>query len=363
MKGMKKMINFTVGPVQASERVRKIAKEQIPYFRTPEFSNIMLENEKLIKKFAGAEEDARAVFITGSGTASMEAAIINLFNEKDNVLIVNGGGFGQRFVNICKIHNIKYTEIKIPFGSTLTEEMLSNYENQQYTGFLVNIHETSIGEHYNIDLISDFCKRNNLFLLVDAISSFLADEINMKKSNIGAMITGSQKALSCAPGISIIVLSKEAINRVESNDPKCLYFDLKEALKNGERGQTPYTPAVGILLQINERLKEIEEKGGEEYEIKRVKDLAEYFREKIKDLPLDTVAPNPSNAVTVLHPHKNNAYEIFTILKDQYKIWVCPNGGDLKDKVFRVGHIGYLQKEDYDELLKALNELNDKGIL
>ena len=80
------MINFTVWPVQASERVREIAKEQIPYFRTPEFSKIMLENEELIKKFSGAEEDARTVFITGSGTASMEAAIMNLFDEKDNVL-------------------------------------------------------------------------------------------------------------------------------------------------------------------------------------------------------------------------------------------------------------------------------------
>lgn len=357
------MINFTVGPVQASEKVREIAREQIPYFRTPEFSKTMLENESLIKKFSGAEEDARVVFITGSGTASMEAAIMNFFDEKDNVLIVNGGSFGQRFVDLCKIHNVKYTEIKIPFGSTLTEEILSNYENKGYTGFLVNIHETSVGEHYNIDLISNFCKRNKLFLLVDAISSFLADEVNMKKSNIGAMITGSQKALACAPGISIIVLSKEAITRVESNNPRCLYFNLKDALKNGERGQTPYTPAVGILLQINERLKEIEENGGVECEIKRVKELAEYFREKIKDLPFDMVSTNPSNAVTVLHPHKNNAYEIFSILKDKYKIWVCPNGGDLKDKVFRVGHIGYLQKKDYDELLNALNELNNQGIL
>ena len=357
------MINFTVGPVQSSDEVRTIGKEQVPYFRTPEFSNIMLENEKLIKKFAGAKDDAKVVFITGSGTASMEASIINLFNESDKVLIINGGSFGQRFINLCKLHNIEYTEIKISLGNTLTEEMLKDYDNKGYTGFLVNIHETSVGEHYNLKLISDFCRRNNIFLLIDAISSFLADELNMQEYNIGAMITGYQKALACHAGILLIVLYKEAIDRVEKNDPKCMYFDLKEALKNGERGQTPFTPAVGILLQINVRLKEIEKNGGEKAEIKRVESLARYFRDNIKDLPLEIVSLNPSNAVTALHPLKNNASEIFTILKNEYNIWICPNGGELKEKIFRVGHIGYLTKDDYNILIDALKELNSKGIL
>lgn len=357
------MINFTVGPVQSDEEVRKIGSEQVPYFRTPEFSEIMLENEKLIKKFAGAKEDSRAIFITGSGTASMEAAVMNLFNENDNVLVVNGGSFGQRFVDLCNVHNIKHTEIKIAVGETVTEELLKKYDNAGYTGFLVNVHETSVGEHYNIELISDFCKRNNIFLLVDAISSFLADELDMEKLHVGAMITGSQKALACPPGISIIVVSKEAIDKIEKNDPKCMYFDLKNILKNGERGQTPFTPAVGILRQINARLREIEKNGGVESEIEKIKNLAEYFRQRIKDLPLDIIPPNPSNAVTALRPRKNNAYEIFTILKDEYHIWVCPNGGDLKDKIFRVGHIGYLKKEDYNKLIDALNELKDRGIL
>ena len=357
------MINFTVGPVQSDRIVREIGAEQVPYFRTPEFSKIMLENEELIKKFSGASEDSRVVFITGSGTASMEAAIMNLFDENDNILVVNGGSFGQRFVDLCIIHNIRHTEIKIPLGQTVTEEILEEYDNAGYTAFLINVHETSVGEHYDIKLISDFCKRNKLFLLVDAISSFLADELDMKDLNIGAMITGSQKALACPPGISIIVLSKEAIDKVEKNNPKCMYFDLKSMLKNGERGQTPFTPAVSILRQIHARLKEIDKNGGVKSEIHRIQELANYFRKQIQNLPLNIISPNPSNAVTALNPNKNNAYEIFTILKDEYNIWVCPNGGDLKDKVFRVGHIGCLTKQDYDVLIQALNELNNKGVL
>lgn len=96
------MINFAVGPVQMDEEIRALGAEEVPYFRTPEFSAIMKENERLMKQFTGAPEDARAVFLTGSGTAAMEAAVMNLFTECDRVLVVNGGSFGARFAKICE---------------------------------------------------------------------------------------------------------------------------------------------------------------------------------------------------------------------------------------------------------------------
>lgn len=262
------MLNFTVGPVMSDEKVRAIGAEQVPYFRTPEFSKIMLENEVLMKKFAKAADDARVVFITGSGTASMEATVMNVFDENDKVLVVNGGSFGHRFVELCEIHNIPYEEIKLEAGKALKKEQLNVYNGKGFTGFLVNVHETSTGVHYDIDMISEFCKKNGMFLVVDAISSFLADNFNMKELGVQVMITGSQKALACPPGISVIVLSHEAVERIEKHSVKCMYLDLKSALKNGERGQTPFTPAVGILRQINARLKEIDVAGGVEAETK-----------------------------------------------------------------------------------------------
>lgn len=356
------MLNFTVGPVQSSDEVRKIGSEQVPYFRTSEFSELMLENEKLIKKFAQAEEDSRVVFITGSGSASMEACVMHLLSEKDKALIINGGSFGQRFIDLCSLHKIDFEEIKLNVGQGVTKEDLEKYKNKGFTSLLVNYHETSTGELYDIKMISEFCKENNLFLIVDTISSFLADEFNMSELNVDAMITGSQKALACPPGISLIVLSKKAIERVNNNETKCMYLDLKNALKNGERGQTPFTPAVGILIQINERLKQIDRDGGVSESIKKTKMLADYFRNAIKDLPLQIVPDNCSNAVTAIHPMNENAYEIFEILKDKYNIWVCPNGGNLKDKIFRVGHIGHLTTEDYDKLINALIEMHGNGV-
>lgn len=357
------MINFTVGPVQSNDKVREIGSEQVPYFRTEEFSNIMLENERIMKKLANASETSKVVFITGSGTASMEATIINTLTKKDKAIVVNGGSFGHRFVELCDIHEIPYSEIKLEVGQPLTEENLKEYENKGYTAFIINIHETSTGVHYDIDMISEFCKRNNLFLIVDAISSFLADPFDMEELGVDVMITGSQKALACPPGISIIVLSEKALERIQSNEPKCMYLNLKSALEDAKRGQTPFTPAVGILRQINSRLNEIEKNGGVEYENNRIHNLALDFRNRIKGLSLELVTISPSNAVTSLHPVNVSAYDIFLELKNNYNIWICPNGGELKEKVFRVGHIGDLTVEDNIVLIEALKDMQKRGLL
>lgn len=353
------MINFTVGPVQSNDIVREIGAENVPYFRTAEFSAVMLENERLIKKFVNAPEGSKVVFATGSGTASMEASVMNVLTPNDRALVVNGGSFGARFCKICEIHEVPYEEIRLPVGHQLrAEDIETTAGDKRYTAFLVNKHETSTGVHYDMRLISDYCKQHGLLLLVDNISSFLCDEFDMSASVADVMITGSQKALACPPGVSIIVLSPRALERVMANDPKSMYFDLKDALANQERGQTPFTPAVQILLQINARLKAIEEAGGVASEVARCKALAADFRGKIKDLPLEIVSESLSNAVTPLHPTNGmSAYDIFLKLKDEYGIWICPNGGEFKDKIFRVGHMGNLTTADYDKLVSALKEI------
>lgn len=359
------MINFTVGPVQSSDAVRSIGGEQVPYFRTAEFSEIMFENERLVKKFANCTEDSRVVFMTCSGSGGMEATIMNCLNKKDKALVINGGSFGARFVELLQLHEIPYTEIKLEQGKALRPEHLAPYAGQGYTTFLIQKHETSTGVHYDMDLVSDFCKQNNLFLIVDAISSFLCDPFDMTSIGAGVMITGSQKALACAPGISIVALAPSALKRIDENKCCCQYLDFKLALKNMDRGQTPWTPAVSILRQINVRLKEIDSMGGAKAEIDRCADLARYFRDKLVEfnLPFEIVSESLSNAVTPLHPTTQSAYEIFLKIKDEYGMWICPNGGNMKDLIFRVGHIGYLQKKDYDKLIAAFLDLREKRFI
>jgi aspartate aminotransferase-like enzyme len=355
-------LNFTVGPVMSSDEVKEIGNCNTPYFRTPEFSAVMLENERMIKEMAGADDTAKVVFITGSGTASMEAVIMNTLTSQDKALVVKGGSFGARFSQLCEIHEIPHTDIVLESGKALHKEDLVPYEGKDYTAFIVNLGETSTGVLYDLALISDFCRRNGLFLIVDAISAFLADPIDMKGSGIDVMITGSQKALAVPPGISVIILAEKALERVSSTPCKCMYLDLKDALHNMERGQTPFTPAVTILLQINQRLRQIEENGGAKSENERIAELAGDFRAKIADMPFDLYAETPSNAVTALKSRNHSAKEIFRLLKDEYGIWICPNGGDLADEVFRVGHLGNLTIEDNDTLIKALNDLKAREV-
>lgn len=361
------MINFTVGPVQMDKETREIGKNQIPYFRTPEFSAVMKENEKLLCAFFEAPENSRVVFMTGSGTASMEGGVMNFFTQQDKVLVVNGGSFGQRLVELCEIHEIPFTEIKLEYGKPLTKELLAQFENAGYTGFLVQLCETSTGLLYDMSMIGDFCQRNGIFLFVDAVSGFMADEFSMKRMHVNAAITGSQKALGLPPSMSFTVMDEKAIERCKKINVRSLYFNYPLYLKDGERGQTPFTPAVATLLQLNEKLKRIEETGGIKNQNRLASERAAYFRKAIKDLPLRmfTEEKDSSNCVTALCPTKEgvNAHRIFEIIKDEYGIWICPNGGDMAEKVFRVGHIGSISKKEIDTLVSAFKDLAKRGIL
>ena len=337
------MTNFTVGPVQSPSCVHEIGARDVPYFRTPEFSATMLESERILLALAHAPANSRAVFLTGSGTAGMEAAVMNLLSSRDRAIVVDGGSFGHRFAQICAIHGIPHERISLDPGRALR-------------------HETSTGVLYDMPMIADFCRREGLFLLVDAISSFLADPFDMASLGTGAMVAGSQKAMACPPGVSLLALAPDALARIDANDPGCLYFDLRAALKDGERGQTPFTPAVGTLLQIHARLREIEAAGGASSEIVRTAALAADFRGRIADLPFDFLSESPSNAVTALRVRNRSARAIFSVLKDRYGIWICPNGGDLADDVFRVGHLGALESEDNAALAAALHDLHSSGL-
>lgn len=198
---------------------------------------MMLENERLVKKFANATKDSKVVFMTCSGSGGMEAAIINCLTPQDKALVINGGSFGERFVELLTLHKIPFTEIKLKYGRALKPEHLAEYESKGYTTFLMQKHETFTGVHYDINLVSDFCKRNNCFLIVDIISTFLCDSFDMVAMDVGVMITGSQKALACAPGIAVMLLAPSAIKRIEKVQCCCQYLDLKLALKIWREGR------------------------------------------------------------------------------------------------------------------------------
>lgn len=254
------MINFTVGPVMSDPDIIDVANHSTPYFRTPEFSKLMLENEKFVLEFLKAPLGSRCIFLTASGTGAMESVVMNILNDSDKIVVINGGSFGHRFVELCELHERNFTEVKCEFGCQLKRNQLDGLEN--HTAMLINMHETSSGVLYDMQMVAEFCRENSILLLIDAISAFISDELDMTELGAAAVIVGSQKALACQPGVSLIALSPTSLKRIEGNKEICMYLSLKQALKDGERGQTPFTPAVTTLLQINKRLTKIKQGGG-----------------------------------------------------------------------------------------------------
>lgn len=332
------------------------ASTQLPYFRTSEFSGMMLDNEKMFKASIYAPEETKTVFLTASGTAAMEAAVINCFTGEDKLLVINGGGFGKRFAEICAVHHIPYDELHLEFGETLTKEHFKEYEDSGYTGLLVNLHETSTGQLYGISMLSAFCKEHNMYLVVDAISAYGADEINFERDEIDTLIVSSQKALALSPGLSIVAISDRMYReRVIKTESGSLYFDFKQHIENLKRGQTPFTPAVGILLELHERLTQIMSVGIEKLQM-QTRELADYFREQLIISDFRIPAYPLSNALTpvILEPY---AKEMYMRLKDDYGLVVTPNGGALEDVLVRVGHLGNVGTQDYERLINAMKEV------
>lgn len=348
---------FTVGPVEMNEEILKQGGEPLPYFRTPEFSQIMFDIQNCFLKLMDTEEGAKLITLTASGTGAMEAAVLNVLTQEDKCLIIDGGGFGHRFTEICAMHGIPFESIKLHFGEKLTAQHLIPYEGQGFTALLVNIDETSTAQLYDYRMLGDFCRRNNCLYIVDAISSFLADEFSMKKGSIDVAITASQKALALPPGLSFVVLSPRVIRRRIGKVPKrSYYFDFEDYLVNMERGQTPFTPAVGILLQLQLRLREICETGLDKM-IAMHRERAVLFRKLCGDIGLQLPSYPMSNAVTALVFPKGGAEDLFVKMKDHYGKMLTPSGGALKDTVLRVGHLGNLTAEDYRELCAEIREV------
>lgn len=355
------MLNFTVGPVMSPEEVLAVSAENAPYFRTPEFSQVMLENERIMLGLLSAPAGSHCVFLTASGTGAMEAAVMGVLAPAERVAVVNGGSFGQRFVDLCHLHGHAVDEIKLAFGHQVTLENLEGAVEPGCGALLVNMHETSSGLLYDMGLLSGFCRERGMLLIIDAVSAFIAEEIDMASLGADVVLTGSQKALACHPGVSLMALSPRAQERVAGNPEVCSYLSLKEALRNGERGQTPWTPAVTTLLEINARLRSIETRGID-VERAEIAGRAKAVRDALAGTTLEMVPESPSNAVTALRCPRRNAGEIIERAKTEHGMWLCPNGGALADEVFRIGHIGAITEEDNCKLIDALAAMTANGL-
>lgn len=349
---------FTIGPVQMYPGTATVRANGFPHFRTTEFGDIVKANLKTLAKYMNTSTPDGIIYLSASGTGAMEAVVENCVNTDDKALVINGGTFGHRFVELLKYHEIPCDTVDLKWNETLTPAHLSPFENKGYTMLFVNLHETSTGQLYDIAMLSDFAKRNKMMLVVDAISTFLADEYDMEKYGIDVTIISSQKGLCLSPGMSIVAFSRRMIDKIGTvKKTSSKYFDFKDYLSNITRGQTPYTPPVCVMFELQDMLTMIEREGGLPARLETVKKKADYFRKKavekgfvIPDYPL-------SSLLTPLYFEKLDAEKIIRRLADKYQIYVNPCGGELAHKLFRVSHIGNTTLADIDDLFEKLTDV------
>jgi aspartate aminotransferase-like enzyme len=346
---------FTPGPVPIEKHLRTIGEQQPPYNRTEAFSAFTHEILAGLKYIF--QTDGSVAMLTGSGTAAMEAAVLNFFGPEDKLLIINGGTFGQRWCELCDVHTITYDELPVPLGTDLDaanfDQLLSS---GHYTAVLVNAHETSTGHLYDIQTLGNFTHRHGILFIVDAISTICADPFFMDAWHVDVAILSSQKALALPPGLSFVAMNQRAIDRLEHIRPASLYFNLKNYLTDQKRGQVPYTPAIGLLMQLHQRLKDIQ-RISLAVLVREHMQRADRFRKEISDLPFKVLPSRSSNAMTALSCDRLDAFNVVEELRDRFNIVVAPSGGPLKSKVFRVAHMGAQNDRDITRLIAALQEL------
>lgn len=347
---------FTIGPTEMFETTKNIRKKEIPYFRTDSFSNDMLEIDTLLKKTIGTKNDSKTVYLTASGTAAMEATVINCFDRNDRLLVIAGGTFGNRFDEICTLYQIPHDVIRLDNNEKLEKKHFDRYESVNYTALLVNLHETSTGQLYDINLLNSFCKRKKMFLIVDAISTFLCDSYKMDEWGISATIISTQKGLCVTPGMSMVVISDELVQRILNRDRVSLYFDFRDYFKNMDRGQTPFTPAVGIVYEVLDMLRNISSQGLDN-KLNYIEKMANVYRENVCGNGISIPDFKMSNAITTTHFEKPLANSIYSILKDKYDMCVNPSGGEFGKYNFRVSHVGNLKERDFINLANAIKKL------
>ncbi|WP_298869053.1 alanine--glyoxylate aminotransferase family protein [uncultured Gimesia sp.] len=349
---MEKLRLFTPGPVPIEKHILAIGNKQPPYNRTEKFSEFtheLLRGLKYVFQTVGS-----VALITGSGTAAMEASVLNFLDATDKVLIINGGSFGQRWCDLCDIHSISYDEYNVPLEADVDLTHLSDMLlNNRYTALLINAHETSTGHLYDIQAIGRIARRYGIFFIVDAISTICADQFSMDDWHVDVAILSSQKALALPPGLSFVAMNQRAMARLARGKPKSLYFNLKDYLTNQQRGQLPYTPAIGLMLQLHQRLLDIQQQTLPALVLQH-QQRAESFRRGIEDLAFDVSPFRSSNAMTALSCEGQDASETVEALRNRYNIIVAPNGGDLKSKLFRISHMGAQDDDDLTSLIRAL---------
>jgi serine---pyruvate transaminase len=351
---MKKRL-FTPGPTPVPEHVMLTMAEPIIHHRNPEFNEVLTRVNQNLKYLF--QTDQPVLTLTCSGTGGVESTFTSLFSPGDTVISVNGGKFGERWVKMPRAFGLNVVEIKNEWGKAPTPDQILNAlkGNPQVKAVYLTHSETSTGTATDVKGLAKIIRENsNAMVCVDGITAIGAHEFRFDEWGIDACVTGSQKGLMIPPGLAFVALSKRAITAMESSKLPKFYFDLRKALKSYEKNDTPWTPAVSLVVGVDTALEMIRKEGIENV-WKRHQRLATAIRAGITALGLKLFSEYPSFAVTPVWLPQGIEWKSFNkILKSTYGITIAGGQDEYAGKIFRISHLGYYDELDMVTMLAAL---------
>ncbi|HLR64747.1 MAG TPA: alanine--glyoxylate aminotransferase family protein [Pseudogracilibacillus sp.] len=298
------------------------------------------------------------LIVTGSGTAGLETAVVNVASEGDEVLVVVTGAFGDRFANICDAHHIKAHRLDVEWGEAADPEQIAAFlkENKQIKAVFLTHCETSTGVLNPIETISQVIhEHSDALVIVDGVSSSAGTETKIDEWGIDLYATGSQKAMMLPPGLAFIGVSERAWEVIENNKQGRFYLDLRTYRKNMEKDSVPYTPAIPLLFALDQALTLLEDEGLEKV-YQRHTLMRDMTRAAVKswNVPLLTEDEFASPTVTAVKPENFDPEALRKIIKEQFNLTVAGGQKHLSGKIFRIGHMGYCSPADILQTLSLI---------
>lgn len=343
------------GPTPVPPRVQLAMAAPIIHHRTPQFSAIFGEAKDGLKQLFQTKEDV--LILAASGTGAMESSITNLFSPGDEVLTINGGKFGERWTKIAARYGLKPIEYKVEWGQAADPQHIRKLldENPGIRAVFTQASETSTTAVHPIEAIARITRDRDVLLVVDGITGVGVFDLPMDRWGIDVLITGSQKAVMLPPGLAFLALSERAWERNRSAKLPRFYFDLAKERENLGKNTTAWTPAISLIIGLREVLTMMNEEGLARV-FERHQRMAQATRAAAAALELELVAPDcPSPGITGIHvPASVEGGKMVAYLRDKMGVTFAGGQDQLKGKIVRVAHMGYMGAFDVVTAIAAL---------
>lgn len=351
-------ILMTPGPTPVPPAVLAAQAEPLVYHRGPGYGALLGEVVDGIRWMLDTRADV--VVYTASGTGGMEAAVANVVSPGDKVLVVSVGYFGERFRTICERFGCEVEFLGYAWGKTAkaSDVAAALDRDPEIKTVFIQHSETSTGVVNDVEPICREVKSRGRLFVLDAISSAGAIDIRMDEWGIDVCIGGSQKALGASPGVAFIAVSDQAWAAYETSTAPRFYWDwgsYKEAVERPDP-ESPFTPAISVLAGLAAAFRMAKQEGREQIFERHIK-LGKAVKAGVQALGLDLFGEDPTRAhvVTAVRvPESLTDQQIVGLLRSKHGIVIGPGQGPNKGKVFRLGHLGWIEPLDIIRLFGAL---------